>query len=98
MSNEDQLDIRELRDGSYRLEFPYNADFIAFLKSRVPGKDRTYDPESNHWTLLNTMHLSHIESVGLQKFSYVTKIFWRDGKQIWKNLKTGTESVQENLF
>jgi|SRR5882724_6998383 len=98
MANDEQLDIRELHDGAWQLTFPYNADFIAFLKSTVPARDRKYDPDTNIWTLLNADKLSNVESVGLQKFSYVTKIFYRDKKQVWKNLRSGVETTQENLF
>jgi hypothetical protein len=98
MSNPDQLDIRELCPGVFRLEFDYNEDFIAWLKARISPRDRSYDPATHFWEIRGDSYLLAIEGVGTQKFSYVTKIFWRDGKEVWKNVKTGTEQVQENLF
>lgn len=98
MSNPDQLDIRELRPGVWRLEFPYNEEFIAWLKARISPRDRSYDPATHFWDVTGDSYLPAIEGVGVQRFHFVTKIFWRDGKEVWKNLKTGKEEIQESLF
>lgn len=98
MSNPDQLDIRELSPGVWQFEFPFNGDFIEFIKGRVPWSDRAYDSATNFWTVRGDKYLPALEGVGVQKFRYVTKIFGRDGMEVWKNLKTGAESIQGNLF
>ena len=98
MPEPDQLDLRELRPGVYRLEFPYNPDFISYIKQRVPAQDRSYDPETHFWEIRGDQYIPAIEGIGAQKFKFATKIFWRDGKEVWKNLHSGHESVQENLF
>jgi len=98
MAHDDQLDIRELKSGQWRLEFPYNAEFIEFLKLRVPARERQYDPDTKRWLLLSGEHLAGVERLGMQHFQHVTKTFFRDGKEVWKNLKTGIETIQENLF
>lgn len=98
MAEPDQLDIREIGPNKWRLEFPFNEDFIEFIKSRVPYADRSYDPDTHFWEIRDSKYLPALEGVGVQKFRFATKIFWRDGKQVWKNLRTGHESVQENLF
>lgn len=98
MASKDQLDIKQLKPGTWRLEFDYNDDFISYLKQRVPKENREYDPDTHFWTITGDEYIPAIEGIGVQKFSYATKIFERDGKQVWKNLKTGREEVQENLF
>jgi hypothetical protein len=35
MSGDRCIDIREIEPGTWRLEFPYEADFIAYVKSRA---------------------------------------------------------------
>ena len=98
MPNRDQLDIRQVKAGVWRIEADYNADFVEYLKMRVPKQDRDYDPDTNVWTITGDKYIPAIEGVGVQKFSFATKIFWREGKQVWHNLKTGREEIQENLF
>jgi hypothetical protein len=92
------IDIRELGDGKYRLEFEYEASFIEYLKQRVPARDRSYDPDTNWWEVRGTHYLPAIEGVAAQKFDHATRIFRRDGETVWKNLITGHEPVQKSLF
>lgn len=98
MSNADQLDIREIGPSKWRLEFPFNADFIEFIKSRIPWQDRSYDSATHFWEIRGDKYLPAIEGVGVQKFKFATKIYFRDGKEVWRNLHSGHESIQENLF
>lgn len=98
VANKDQLDIRQLADGSWRLEFDYNSEFIEYLKQRVPARDRHYDDVTHYWTIFKDEYMPAIEGIAVQKFAHVTKIFWRDDKEVWRNLKTGVEYIQENLF
>jgi hypothetical protein len=98
VSEPDQIDIKEMGHGKWRLEFAYNGDFITWLKGRIPAQDRSYDPDTHFWEIRGEEYIPAIEGIAVQKFSFATKIFWRDGKQVWRNLKTGTESIQENLF
>lgn len=98
MSNSGQLDIRELKPGVWRLEFPYNEDFIAWLKVRIPPRDRSYDSSTHFWEIKGDHHIPAIEGIGVQKFKWATKIFYRDGLQVMKNLHSGVETIQENLF
>jgi hypothetical protein len=93
MSEPDQLDIRQVGEGKWRLEFAYNGDFIAWLKSRVPAQDRSYDPATHFWEIRGDQYIPAIEGIGVQKFSFATKIFWRDNVEVWKNLKTGREEI-----
>lgn len=96
--NEDQLDIRVQEDGKLTLEFPYNADFIEYLKSRIPHTERSYEPETKIWTVPEK-YLAAIEGVGVQKFSHVTRVYRRnDGAMVWRNVKSGAEMVQAGLF
>jgi hypothetical protein len=100
MSNADQFDVREIRPGCWRLEFPFNGEFIEYLKQRVPWQDRSYDSATHFWEIrdANNKYMAAIEGVGVQKFTYATRIFWREGKQVIRNLQSGHESIQENLF
>lgn len=98
MSNPDQIDIKELSPGVWRLEFDFNADFISWLKARVAPADRSYDPETHFWEVRGDKYIPAIEGIGTQRFKFATKIFWRDGRQVFKNLHSGVESIQENLF
>lgn len=98
MAHDSQLDIKQLTDGSWALDFPFNRDFIDWLKGRVPGRDRSYDSATNVWVVRGDEYLKPIESVGVQYFDHVTKLFYRDKVQVWKNLKTGIETVQKSLF
>jgi hypothetical protein len=94
----DQIDLKEIGPGKYQLCFPYNPDFIQYLKTRVPAQDRSYDPDTHFWEVRGEQYIPAIEGIAVRKFSFATKIFWRDGKQVWRNLKSGAESIQENLF
>lgn len=98
MAENTVIDIRELGEGKWRLEFNYEADFIAFIKSRVPARDRSYDPETTWWEVRGDQYMPAIEGVAAQKFSHATRIFRRDGETVWKNLISGHESVQRSLF
>ncbi|MGH3427725.1 MAG: hypothetical protein ACRDQZ_09195 [Mycobacteriales bacterium] len=98
MANDQQLDIREIGPETWRLEFPYNADFIEFIKRRVPHTDRSYDSATNFWTVRGDKYMPAIEGVGVQKFRFATKIFKRGDDEVWKNLITGAESIQKSLF
>ena len=97
--NPDQLDIRQVRPGVWNLEFDFNDDFIAYLKSRVPSADRSYDPETRVWEVSGDNYIPMLESIAVQKFSFVTRIYSDDkGRRIWRNVKTGHEQVQEQMF
>lgn len=98
MSSDTIIDIREMGEGAWRLEFNYEADFIAYLKSRVPGRDRSYDSDTNYWTIRGDSYMPAIEGVAAQKFDHATRIFRRDGETVWKNLISGHESIQKSLF
>jgi hypothetical protein len=97
MPHPDQLDIKQVGD-NYKLSFDYNPDFIEWLKGRVPSRDRSYDEDTHEWTIFGDAHIAAIEGVGVQKFSFATKIFRRGNQMVWKNLKSGKEEVQEGLF
>jgi hypothetical protein len=97
MPNKDQIDIRELRPGVWRIEADYEESFVEWLKQRVPKEDRDYDPDTHFWTITGDKYIPAIEGIGAQKFSYATKVFWRDDKQVYKNLHSGREEIQENL-
>ena len=96
--NDDQLDIKEIRPGTYELTFPYNEDFIGFIKMKVPYYDRSYDEDTRVWTVRGEKYVSHLESVGLQKFSYVMRISRGEEGVVYRNCRTGTETVQRALF
>jgi hypothetical protein len=96
--NTDQLDIRDLGDGNFRLEFPYNPDFIEFLKMKVPPSCRTYDPDTHIWTVRGSNFIGHLEGIGLQKFGFVARTFQRGNDLVIRNCRTGAESVQKGLF
>jgi hypothetical protein len=97
MSNPDQLDIKQVGEGRWVLTFPYREDFIELIKTRVPRTDRSYDEVTHEWTIVGDQYIPALEGVGVQKFSFATRIFLRDGKRVWRNLKTGKEEIQENL-
>lgn len=92
------IDVREMGSGEWRLEFPYDADFIAYLKQKVPGRDRSYDPDTNWWTVRGESYMPAVEGVAAQKFDHATRVFRRNGETVWKNLITGHESIQKSLF
>jgi hypothetical protein len=98
MSGDRCIDIREIEPGTWRLEFPYEADFIAYVKSRVPSRDRSYDPDTNWWTVRGQQYMPEIEGIAAQKFDHATRIFRKDDETVWRNLITGHESVQKSLF
>lgn len=92
------IDIREMGDGVWRLEFDYQADFIEYLKKRVPAKDRSYDVDTHWWTIRGQQYMNAIEGIAAQKFDHATLIFRRHGETVWKNLISGRESIQKSLF
>ena len=94
----DQLDIYDMGNGEFRVEFPYNADFIDFLKMKVPSSCRSFDPDTKIWTVRGANFIGHLEGVGLQKFGHVARTFARNGDLVIRNCRTGTESVQKVLF
>lgn len=98
--NDDELIIRLKSDGSFTLESPRpNMDFIEYLKRRVPSADREYDPDLFVWTIRGEQYLAPIEGVAVQKFRFAQRIYRNsEGKLVYKNLKSGVETVQENLF
>ena len=98
MSHEDQLDIRDLGRGAFELSFPYNLDFINFIKAKVPYRDRSYAEATHIWTIWGEHYIGHLEGVGLQKFSHVTRVFHRGTDLVVRNVRTGTETVQKGLF
>lgn len=98
MANPDQLDIRQTAAGVWRLEFDYNSDFIAFLKSRVPASDRSYDPGTHFWEVRGDNYLPALEGVAVQHFKYAQRIFRREGKLVYLNLISHQEHIQEELF
>src|SRR5690349_14386610 len=95
---ETAIDIRELSDGVWQLDFTFNQDFIDFLKSRVPPQHRSYDPETNFWQVRSSQYLPALEGIAAQKFTFATRIFRRGSETVWRNLVTGNESVQKSLF
>lgn len=96
---DDQITIREQVDGTWTLEFPYNEEFIAYLKQRVWQSDRSYDPETKIWTVRGDKYLPAIEGVAVQTFRFAVRWYRNsEGKLTMKNLKTGVETVQEELF
>jgi len=96
--NEDQLDIKEMGQDTYRLEFPYNPDFIEFLKMKVPHRDREYDEDTHIWTIHGERYVGHLEGVGLQKFRHVTRTYAKGSDLVIRNVRTGAENVQKGLF
>ena len=96
--NSEQLDIKEISRGVYELEFPYNEDYIDFLKGKVPSAHRAWDPDSKKWTVKGEKYVGHLESIGLQRFKFV--MFIRHGKEgvVYRNCRTGAETVQKTLF
>lgn len=95
---EDQLDVKETRPGTFELSFPYNEDFIAFIKFKVPSFDRSYDEDTRIWTVHGENYIGHLEGVGLQKFSHVTRTYKRGSDLVIRNVRTGKENVQQGLF
>jgi len=98
---DDQITIRELGRFRWSLEFPYNEEFISWLKQRIPHQDRTYDPETHIWIVSgdSDVRLNAIESIAVQKFRFAVRWYRNsDGKLTMRNLKTGVETVQEELF
>jgi hypothetical protein len=99
MPNPDQCDIRRISPGVWRVECDFNESFIDYMKSRVPREARSYDPDTKIWTIKGDEYIAKLESIAVQKFSYVTRIFRDDqDRLIWKNLKTGREEVQASFF
>jgi hypothetical protein len=96
--NADQLDIKQIGPEKYTLEFPYNPDFIEFIKYKVPSSAREYDPDTKVWTVRGKEFLNHLQGVGLQKFAHVMFIYRKDADLIFRNVRTGTENVQRSLF
>lgn len=96
--NADQLDIKEMGQDTFRLEFPYNPDFIDFIKFKVPARQRGYDDATRIWTIHGEKYIGHLESVGLQKFKFVTRIWRRGSETVVLDVRTGVESVQKGLF
>lgn len=92
------IDIREMGDGNWRLEFNYEASFIEYLKQRVPARDRSYDPDTNWWQVRGEHYMPALEGIAAQKFDHATRIFRRRGETVERNLITGHESVQKSLF
>ena len=99
--NDDQITIRQIGSDKWSLEFPYNEDFINYLKRRVPAADRTYDPDTHVWTISGDeeFRLNAIEGVAVQKFRHAVRWYRNaEGNLAMRNLKTGVETVQETLF
>lgn len=96
--NEEQLTISDRGNQRFDLEFPYNEDFIAFLKMKVPYQDRGYDEDTRTWTVVGEKYIGHLEGVGLQKFRHVTRQFKQGPDLVIRNVRTGAESVQRGLF
>jgi len=99
--SDDQITIREVGPFRWSLEFPYNEEFITWLKSRIPYPDRSYDPDTHIWRVSgdSDVRLNAIIGVAVQKFRHA--VLWhrnQEGKLAMKNLKTGVETVQEELF
>lgn len=99
--SEDQITIRELGCFRWSLEFSYNEEFIDWLKRRIPAADRSYDPETHIWRVSgdSDVRLNAIESIAVQKFRFAVRWYKNaEGKLTMRNLKTGAETVQEELF
>lgn len=96
--NQDQLDIKEMGHETYRLEFPYNEEFISFIKFKVPARDREYDEDTHIWTIHGEKYIGHLEGVGLQKFKFVARIRRAGSELIIRDCRTGAEAVQKGLF
>jgi hypothetical protein len=97
--NPDQCDIRSVRPGVWKVESDYNPDFVDYMKSRVPADDRSYDPDTHIWEIRGDNYIPMLESIAVQKFSFATRIYTdSQGRRVWRNLKSGREEVQENLF
>jgi hypothetical protein len=97
---DDQITIREVSPGRWTLEFEFNSDFIAYLKQRVPCHERSYDPETHIWTINDDGYrLNAVEGIAVQKFRHAVRQYRNaEGKLTLRNLKTGAETVQEELF
>src|ERR1044071_4883096 len=96
VSHPQQIDIREIRPGTWTLEFPYEESFIAYLKDHVVAADRSYDPDTKTWTINGGYYMKCLESVAVQKFWHAIKTYRnKEGKLVIANLKTGRESIQE---
>jgi hypothetical protein len=95
LMNADQLDIKEIGKDKYTLEFPYNPDFIDFIKHKVASRDREYDPDTKVWTVRGKQYVNYLQGVGLQKFAHVMFIYRKDGRQyrvLWScNCDCGTK-------
>lgn len=100
MSGDDQITFREVSPGRWTLEFEYNPEFIYYLKQRVPAHERSYDPDTHIWTVNDdSFRLNALEGVAVQKFRHAVRQYRNaDGKLALRNLKTGVETVQEELF
>ncbi|HLH05821.1 MAG TPA: hypothetical protein VKW78_01145 [Terriglobales bacterium] len=98
MARENQLDIKELGGDKFQIEFPFNQDYIDFIKWRVPAADRRYDEATKTWLIRGERYIGPLESVGMQRFRHVTRIFWRGSSLVIRNARTGTESIQGALF
>lgn len=98
--NDDQITIREIHSGKYTMEFEYNEDFIAYIKQRIPANQRSYDSETKIWTFNDDGYLlKAVEGVAVQKFRHAVRWYRNsEGKLAMRNLKTGHEAVQEELF
>lgn len=99
--NEDQITIRKIRDRRYSIECSYEPDFIDYIKQRIAPGQRSYDPDTHIWEFEDSdgKTLNAITGVATQKFRSAICIFRdNEGKLTTRNLKTGVQTLQEELF
>ena len=93
------LDIRKIAECRWRLEFPYNSDFIEWLKAFVHHTHRSYNPQAKVWEVeLVDALLPTLEQKGLSYFNVVTRIFRRGNELVYRDAGSGHESVIGSLF
>ncbi len=78
--------------GDVVLTFPYSADLVAALKTRIPAYARRYDPDSHAWTVISS-HADVATRLMLDVFSDVETV----GAQTGPTFDRGSDTREAAL-
>lgn len=75
----------------------YNVTFIDSLKNRVPGDEREWKDEPQHW-LIRSRHRGDLVDLAKRCFDTVTEREVLSGETVITDLRTGAKMSQPSLF
>lgn len=85
-------------DPYWKIEFPYDAEFIEWIKRTIPHTERTWNPGAEpFWTIADRWKDKVIErGKGIFEAVYITE--YEGDEKIEINAITGQRTVQPSLF